>query len=128
MKQLLSIIAAVIILASCSSITEPVNTNKKVKARLQQTVYIASCGCYNAWGNEITVAYIDPLYKVGDVVDHSGIKLMVASIDSGAYAKGDYQLDVYEDSTVIWDGNRHVSTLKYDSTQALDKVILDDNQ
>ena len=42
--------------------------------------------------------------------------------------KGDYQLDVYEDSTVIWDANRHVATLRYDSTQALDKVISADNE
>lgn len=40
----------------------------------------------------------------------------------------DYQLEVYEDSTVIFDGDRHVSTLRYDSTQALDSVIMDDNQ
>lgn len=40
----------------------------------------------------------------------------------------DYQLDVYEDSTVIFDGDRHVATLRYDSTSALDKVIMADNE
>lgn len=40
----------------------------------------------------------------------------------------DYQLDVYSDSTVIWDGDRHVATLKFDEKQALDSVIMDDNQ
>lgn len=40
----------------------------------------------------------------------------------------DYQLDVYEDSTVVYDGDRHVATLRFDSTQALDSTIMDDNQ
>lgn len=40
----------------------------------------------------------------------------------------DYQLEVYNDSTVIWDGDRRVSTLKYNNTQALDSVINQDNQ
>lgn len=40
----------------------------------------------------------------------------------------DYQLDVYQDSTVIFDGPRHVATLRFDSTQALDSLIMDDNQ
>lgn len=40
----------------------------------------------------------------------------------------DYQLDVYEDSTIIWDGQRKVAVLPFDSTQALDKQIYFDNQ
>lgn len=40
----------------------------------------------------------------------------------------DYQLDVYEDSTVIYDRDRKVAVLKADSTQALDNVISEDNQ
>ena len=40
----------------------------------------------------------------------------------------EYQIEVYNDSTVIWDGERHVITLPYDSTQALDKAINQDNQ
>ncbi len=40
----------------------------------------------------------------------------------------DYQLDVYQDSTIIFDGDRKVSVLRFDSTQALDSVIMDDNQ
>lgn len=40
----------------------------------------------------------------------------------------DYQLEAYSDSTVIWDGDRHVATLKFDEKQALDSVIMDDNQ
>lgn len=40
----------------------------------------------------------------------------------------DYQLEVYEDSTIIWDGQRKVITLPYDSTQTLDNIILMDNQ
>ena len=40
----------------------------------------------------------------------------------------EYQIEVYNDSTVIWDGERHVITLPYDSTQALDKAINLDNQ
>ena len=40
----------------------------------------------------------------------------------------EYQIEVYNDSTVIWDGERHVITLPYDSTQALDKAINNDNQ
>ena len=39
-----------------------------------------------------------------------------------------YQLETYSDSTIIWDGDRHVSTLLYDSTSALDKVIMADNE
>ena len=40
----------------------------------------------------------------------------------------EYQIEVFNDSTVIWDGERHVITLPYDSTQALDKAINQDNQ
>ncbi len=40
----------------------------------------------------------------------------------------EYQVEVFNDSTVIWDGERHVITLPYDSTQALDKAINLDNQ
>ncbi len=40
----------------------------------------------------------------------------------------DYQLAVYNDSTVIFDGDRHVITLQYDSTQALDNAISYDNK
>ena len=40
----------------------------------------------------------------------------------------EYQIEVFNDSTVIWDGERHVITLPYDSTQALDKAINNDNQ
>ena len=39
----------------------------------------------------------------------------------------EYQIEVYNDSTVIWDGDRKVVTLPYDSTQALDKAINNDN-
>ena len=39
----------------------------------------------------------------------------------------EYQIEVFNDSTVIWDGERHVITLPYDSTQALDKAINNDN-
>jgi len=39
-----------------------------------------------------------------------------------------YQIEVYNDSTVIFDGNRHVITLPYDSTQAIDSAISADNQ
>lgn len=40
----------------------------------------------------------------------------------------DYQIEVYNDSTAIFDGDRHVITLQYDSTQAIDKAISEDNQ
>ena len=40
----------------------------------------------------------------------------------------EYQIEVFNDSTVIWDGDRKVITLPYDSTQALDKAINQDNQ
>ena len=40
----------------------------------------------------------------------------------------EYQIEVFNDSTVIWDGDRKVITLPYDSTQALDKAINNDNQ
>ena len=40
----------------------------------------------------------------------------------------EYQIEVFNDSTVIWDGERHVITLPYDSTQSLDKAINQDNQ
>lgn len=40
----------------------------------------------------------------------------------------DYQLEVYEDSTVIFDGLRRVAVLPYDSTQKLDNVIMGDNE
>lgn len=40
----------------------------------------------------------------------------------------DYQLEVYEDSTVIFDGLRKVAVLPYDSTQKLDNVISADNE
>ena len=40
----------------------------------------------------------------------------------------EYQIEVYNDSTVIWDGDRKVATLPYDSTQALDKAINNDNK
>ena len=40
----------------------------------------------------------------------------------------EYQIEVFNDSTVIWDGERHVITLPHDSTQALDKAINQDNQ
>lgn len=40
----------------------------------------------------------------------------------------DYQIDVYDDSTTIFDGDRHVATLLFDSTQSIDKVISFDNQ
>ena len=40
----------------------------------------------------------------------------------------EYQIEVFNDSTVIWDGERHVIALPYDSTQALDKAINQDNQ
>jgi hypothetical protein len=39
-----------------------------------------------------------------------------------------YQLETFNDSTVIWDGDRPVATLRYDSTSQLDKVISTDNQ
>ena len=40
----------------------------------------------------------------------------------------EYQIEVFNDSTVIWDGDRKVITLPYDSTQSLDKAINQDNQ
>ncbi len=39
-----------------------------------------------------------------------------------------YQIEVYNDSTAIYDGDRHVITLQYDSTQSIDKAISFDNQ
>lgn len=62
--------------------------------------------------NKVTQAAIKA--NTTDMAPQSGLK--------------DYQLDVYNDSTVIWDGDRRVSTLKFDEKQALDSVIMDDNQ
>lgn len=39
-----------------------------------------------------------------------------------------YQIETYNDSTVIFDGDRHVATIAYDSTSAFDKAITNDNQ
>lgn len=87
---------------------------------------------------EATVAIIG-LIVVGVLMFFAGmvysdVKVTQAAIKSNttdiAPKSGlkDYQLDVYNDSTVIWDGSRRVSTLKFDEKQALDSVIMDDNQ
>lgn len=39
-----------------------------------------------------------------------------------------YQISTYEDSTIIFDGDRHVATIAYDSTSLFDKAINFDNQ
>lgn len=39
----------------------------------------------------------------------------------------EYQIDITEDSTYIYDGNRYVGSIPYDSTQQFDKVMLRDN-
>ena len=41
--------------------------------------------------------------------------------------RAEYQLNVYNDSTVIMDGNRVVGVMKYDSTSQFDKIINLDN-
>jgi len=40
----------------------------------------------------------------------------------------DYQLAVYNDSTQIWDGNRLVATIPYDSASKFDLAINKDNE
>lgn len=40
----------------------------------------------------------------------------------------EYQYDISAEGTTIYDGNRRVGFLPYDSTQALDKLMLWDNQ
>ena len=39
----------------------------------------------------------------------------------------EYQLDITEDSTYIYQGNRYVGSMPYDSTQSFDKIMLADN-
>lgn len=48
--------------------------------------------------------------------------------DSEQLKMRDYQLDIHMGSTDIYEGNRYVGTLKYDSTSALDSIIDEDNQ
>lgn len=40
----------------------------------------------------------------------------------------EYQYDISAEGTTIYDGNRRVGFLPFDSTQALDKLMLWDNQ
>lgn len=43
-------------------------------------------------------------------------------------AMRNYQFELYNDSTVIYDGDRRVGMLPFDSTQGLDKLMTEDNQ
>lgn len=43
-------------------------------------------------------------------------------------AMRDYQIELWNDSTVIFDGERRVGTMPFDSTQAFDKLMIEDNQ
>ena len=40
----------------------------------------------------------------------------------------DYQIQIFNDSTVIWDGDRKVAAISFDSTYAIDRAILRDNE
>lgn len=39
-----------------------------------------------------------------------------------------YQLDIYDDSTRIFQGDRLVGTIPFDSTSYFDKLMISDNQ
>lgn len=56
------------------------------------------------------------------------ILLTIASCTNTYESNNNYQLAVFKDSTVLMDGNRHVATMLYDSTQALDSIINRDNE
>lgn len=49
-------------------------------------------------------------------------------VEKGQTKQTDYQINVYNDSTVIMDGRRVVGIIKYDSTSQFDKIINTDNQ
>ena len=51
-----------------------------------------------------------------------------AECPNAAHAMREYQIVLEVDSTIIYDGERRVGALPYDSTQALDKLMIFDNQ
>lgn len=56
--------------------------------------------------------------------------VMMFSCKSKEYVdcSGDYQLDVYQDSVIVRDGERIVGTLQYNEHSSLDSLINSDNQ
>lgn len=59
------------------------------------------------------------------------IGLSIAWFIAGFNTKGnlrDYQVDITNDSTYIYDGNRLVSAIPFDSCTQFDKVMIKDNE
>lgn len=48
--------------------------------------------------------------------------------ETGECNSREYQIELYNDSTVIYDGERKVGVLLFDSTQAFDKLMIKDNE
>lgn len=48
--------------------------------------------------------------------------------ETGECSSREYQIELYNDSTVIYDGERKVGVLLFDSTQAFDKLMIKDNE
>ena len=56
------------------------------------------------------------------------IALFAGSILSDPPIKRDYQIEATEQGSVIYDGKRLVGVIPFDSTSALTKLIIKDNQ
>lgn len=123
MKKLLFFLLTVITLLSC----EDVPDKSKLKAKVQRIELINSSDSIYAKVGGLVIRQVDTIFKAGDIVQLGDYKYQIQSTTAPTWIQGDYQLDVYKDSIIVWDADRRVGKLKCDSTQSLDKLIFNDN-
>lgn len=120
MKLLLLIIS--LALFSCS----PVKEDDRVKAKVHPASYSSVLDKFVPF-EQADVIYIDPMFRKGDLLYYGGNAYIVDSTTADCQC-GDYQLTLDTDHINMWDGRRLVGELPADSTQALDKLVISDNQ
>lgn len=116
MKKTLSIALIAILFASCSSEQDKPDTS------------LHKCIITDTYYHIPVIRYIDTMYTVGDTIyDQSNKWWYVVTKTSGTPQLRDYQLEVENDTTYMYDGERLVTKFPYSDTDVISLAINHDN-
>ena len=76
----------------------------------------------------LEIRYIDPIYKVGDLIYSNTEPYYVVAIDGDIMRH--YQIELMADSIALYDGNRRIGAILDTGTNAdpISKLIYKDNE
>ncbi len=149
MKKLLSLAFIAILLVSCESRSErlqDLQTSPNVRAKVE---CISTPVTSEIKRGDVVIRFIDSMYNIGDQVRLTGYVFKVLAIQkpqpivspeiivspSGQVYQNvpislkDYQLEVIEDTILVWDMNRLVGKTSWeDHDKGIGEIIAADNQ